>query len=204
MADHSARRELCSDSVGGQFMMIPASHLVRLRPREHFYDMANSGGEAARLSDAINAGEKFLRKRRSIISGAGFQAVVACSAILGGELLAEIGKQFTSATSGAFRIVDHLAELCASGLLFLSIGDFFDEMDLFGGIACTEQKQAVCREAVATRTSGLLIITFDILRQVMVNHPTNVRFVNPHAKGNRRANNPRLISEEKLLIFGAT
>ena len=52
--------------------------------------------------------------------------------------------------------------------------------------------------------SGLLIVTFDVLWQVMMDHPADVGFVYAHAKGNRRANNPRFISEEKVLVFGAT
>src|SRR6185369_7533914 len=78
-----------------------------------------------------------------------------------------------------------------------------EEMRLFRDVTRAEQQQAISGQTVATSATGFLIIAFDVFRQIVMNDPANVGFVDAHAEGDRRANDPRVVAEKLFLIRGA-
>src|SRR5687767_9575751 len=97
----------------------------------------------------------------------------------------------------------NLPQLRACDLLFFFVGDFVEKVRLLRDIAGTEKKKTIARQTIAPGTTGFLIIAFDVLRQVVVDHPTDVRFVDAHSKRDRGADNPRVVAKKLLLISGA-
>ena len=74
-------------------------------------------------------------------------------------------------------------------------------MRLLRRVAGVEKKEAIRRQPVAASPSGLLVVALDVFRQVVVDNPAHVRFVDPHPERNRRADDPDLVPQKKLLVF---
>ena len=160
--------------------------------------------EAAVLGDAVDAREKLLRNDRAVVRLARFGAVVAGAAVIDAEIASpKYVQQFGAPAAGAFGVVDNLPKLRARDLLLLLVGDFVEEVRLLRDVARAEQQQAIARQAVASRASGFLIIAFDVLRQVVVNDPADVRLVDAHAERDGRADDPRVVAQKLLLIAPA-
>src|SRR5439155_19403888 len=96
----------------------------------------------------------------------------------------------------------HLAELLASAAL-LVFAFLIDEMRLLHDITCAEKQHAFAWQSIPPGAARLLIITFDVLRQIVMNNEPHVRFIDSHPEGDRRRDHPRVISQEQLLILGA-
>src|SRR5688500_15408919 len=62
------------------------------------------------------------------------------------------------------------------------------------------QQTARRRFTIATGTSRFLIIRFERARHLIVNHETNIRFVDAHAKRIRRYDRFQFIIHERILI----
>ena len=97
--------------------------------------------------------------------------------------------------------MNHLLQLRAGDFAFLRIRLFVNEPHLLHAVAGAEQQQAFARQTVAAGAAGFLIITFDVFRQIVVDHETHVRFVDAHAEGDGGANHARLVAEKCFLIF---
>ena len=50
---------------------------------------------------------------------------------------------------------------------------------------------------------GFLVIALDVLRQVVVHDEADVRLVDPHPEGDRRAHDPDVVAQEHLLVLRA-
>ena len=100
-----------------------------------------------------------------------------------------------------FRIRDHGAQLLVCDAL-LAFTLFLDETPLFHDIAHTEEQHALARQTIATRASRFLIVPFDVLRQIIVNDESDVRFVNTHPERDRRGDDARVIAQERFLVAG--
>src|SRR6266550_3421868 len=96
----------------------------------------------------------------------------------------------------------HLAELLASDAL-LVLAFLIDEMRLLHDITRAEKQHAFAWQSIAPGAARLLVITFDILRQIVMNNEPHVRFIDSHPEGDRRRDHPHVISQEQLLILGA-
>ena len=94
-----------------------------------------------------------------------------------------------AARSGAFR-----------PLALVGIFDLTDEVALFGRVAAAEEERAFALQAVATGAAGLLIVAFNVLGHVVVDHVADVGLIDAHAEGDRRADHANLIANEQLLI----
>ena len=135
-----------------------------------------------------------------VVGFPGFEAIVTRLAIRSGVFLAEIFQQLAAPARRTLGVVHHQAELFAGDLLLLRALHLLNKVRLLRGIAGIEKQQAIRRQSVAPGPAGLLIIPFNVFRQVVVNDPAHVRFVNPHAERDGRADNPNLVSQKKLLI----
>ena len=65
------------------------------------------------------------------------------------------------------------------------------------------EQKAIGLETVAARTPNLLVIALDVFRQVVVNDEAHVRFVDAHAKRNRRDDDLHVVTNEHLLVLCA-
>src|SRR5258708_36288041 len=96
--------------------------------------------------------------------------------------------------------MNHLSKLGSGNLSLLSVGYLFNEPRVLDGVAGTEEQKALARQAIAAGAASLLVIAFDVLRQIVMNHKANVRFIDAHAKSYRRADHAHFVAQEKLLI----
>src|SRR5436190_7587356 len=152
------------------------------------------------LVNAVHAGQKFLRVHSAVECLAWRQAIVAAIAWRFCKFFSEIAQQRRSPAFTRFRVVDHLAQLLMRDLLF-ALTFFFDEALLFYDITCAEEQHALARQAISTRAPGLLIITLDVLRQIVMHHKTHVRFVDAHPERDRRSDHSDIVTQKCFLIF---
>src|SRR6266436_1776671 len=96
--------------------------------------------------------------------------------------------------------MNHLPELGRGNLSLLFVGYLLNEPRVLDGVAGTEEQKALARQAVAPGAASLLVIAFDVLRQIGMNHKANVRLVDAHAESYRRADHAHFIAQEKVLI----
>src|SRR5947209_19837867 len=80
--------------------------------------------------------------------------------------------------------MNHVAELFLRDAL-LAFAFFLDEASLFHHIARAEQQHAFAGQAIAPGPTRFLIITFDVLRQNVMNDKLDFGFVDSHPKLNR-------------------
>src|SRR5690348_11101189 len=124
--------------------------------------------------DSMHTGEKLLRSDGAVEGFARFQAIIAAVAALG-KIFAEIPQQRRASAFPCFSIRDHGAQLLMRDPLF-AFAFFLDKPPLFYYVADAEEKHAVARQTIASGASCFLVIPFDVLRQVVVNDVTHVRF----------------------------
>ena len=158
--------------------------------------MIKSDTKTIFLADAKNAREKFLRRQRAIKCGARRKAVVTRAAAVSGKFLPKIRQQFHAAASRTLGVVNHLLQLFTRNLAFLRIWFFVNENGLFHCIARTEKQNTFARQPVATRAAGLLIIAFNVFRQIVVNNEADVRFVDAHAERDGRADDADVVAQK--------
>ena len=97
----------------------------------------------------------------------------------------------------------NLLQLLAGNLFLPGIGFLVDKLGIFHHVAGAEEQDAAAGQSVAPGTPGFLVITLNVLGQVVVQDEANVRFVDPHAKGNRGANDRDLIPQKEVLVAGS-
>src|SRR6266516_2689324 len=96
-----------------------------------------------------------------------------------------------------------LLQLNADDLAFFRIGLLINEPAILDTVAGAEEEQTFTWQTVAARAARLLIVTLDILGQIVVDDEAHVRLVDPHAEGNGRADHTDLVAQKVLLITRA-
>ncbi len=182
--------------------MAPAPDLLGLGSGQDLGQVVHPDAKAARLADPVDAGEELLGGHRAIEAFPRLEAVVAGPAVVQREALAEVAEQFAAPAGGAFGVVHDLPQLGPGHSAFMLVGDLIEKVRLLGDVSRAEKEQAVAGQAVAAGPAGLLIIALDVLRQVVVQDPADIRLVDPHAEGDGRADNPHFVPEELLLAAG--
>ena len=128
------------------------------------------------------------------------QAVVARSAVLGFVILAEIVQQQLSAARVGLGIGDSLDEQLLSDLLLgdrLALHELLQLLYVLITIEC----YALSLSSVTACSSGLLIISLDALRDVVMDDETHIRLVDAHSECYRRHNDVNLLHQEPVLIL---
>ena len=74
------------------------------------------------------------------------------------------------------------------------------KLRILNGIAGAEKQQTFAWQSISTCASRLLIIAFDVFRQIVVNDEAHVRFVDAHAEGDGGANHADFVANEEFLI----
>ena len=166
-------------------------------------------GEA--LEDFLHGHDDHMRLARHI---ALINAPPAHAAVAAGRfrLFAEIGQYGRAKTGGRVAIVDHLVEPAQilpphkSALLVVERGivlPMLDEIARGDHVLRRKEQYALGALAVASGTSGFLIVALEILRHPLVQHIGNVRLVDAHAERVRRDDHVHAVECEVILIFAA-
>ena len=130
------------------------------------------------------------------------QTVVAASAILLRKLLSEIVQQRLAPANRALGIRDGLLQQQATDLLFgqrLALHELLELLD----ILITVKRDAVPARSVAAGPARLLIIAFEALGNIVMDHVAHVGFVDTHAESDRRDDHIHLLVQKLVLIRGA-
>ena len=99
--------------------------------------------------------------------------------------------------------MNHLLQLFPRNAFFLSRWFLINETHVFDYIARIEKQQALARKPIASGTSGFLIVTFDILGQIVMSDKAHIGLIDSHAKGDGGADHSQLVAQEQLLMPGA-
>ena len=174
----------------------------RVGAGQHFDDVVEAESEAAFLLHAQDAGEKFLRRDRAVESLARVETVVAAVAGFVRPFLREIAQEGGAAAFAGLGVMHHLAQLLARDSRF-ALAFLLDETRLLDHVARAEKENAFARQPVAPGSPGFLVIALDVLRQIVMHDEADVRFVDPHPEGDRRAHHPHVVAQEHLLVLRA-
>ena len=71
---------------------------------------------------------------------------------------------------------------------------------MFRDIAARVEQHALGRQSIAARATRLLVVAFDVLRQIGVSNKSHIRFVDAHAKRDRCAHDSHFVTQKRLLI----
>ena len=129
----------------------------------------------------------------------GIAAVVAVAAVLLGILLAEVVQQCLAAAHRTLGIGDRFEQQQLADFLLgdgLALHELLELLDILVAV----EGQTVALAAVAARTARLLIVAFERLGNVIVNHIAHVGLVDTHAEGNGRHNHVDALHEEVVLV----
>src|SRR5439155_15768894 len=183
-----------SDAVSGKFFVLPFAYAVAIGASQHFDNLVNAKIKATPFPNTIDTGKEFLRGKRAVVGLARGETVVARVAVWLSSRLSEITQQRRPATLAALGIMDNLLQLLARDFAFLWIGFLIDELRVLYGIARAKEQEAFAGQAVAPGAASFLIIAFDVLRQIVMNHESHVGFVDAHPKSDSRANHTHFVA----------
>ena len=107
---------------------------------------------------------------------------------------AEVPEQLDAPTTRAVGERSHLVELGTRDATRIEVFHFREKSHIFRDITARVQEQALGGKSIASRASCLLVIAFDVLGQIGVNHKSHVGFVDAHTKRNRRAHDAQLVA----------
>src|SRR5438876_1110412 len=93
----------------------------------------------------------------------------------------------------------HLAELLPRDALFL-LTLLLDKTRLLHYIAGAEKQHTLAGQSVTARASRFLIITFDVLRQIVMDDKTDIRLVDPHSERDRGCDHARVVAKKLFLV----
>src|SRR6266436_2539634 len=129
--------------------------------------------KAALLPHPLNTRQEFLRWHRAIERFPRLQTVIAAVAWRQ-KFFTEIFQQRRTPAIAGFGVMNRVAQLFLRDAL-LAFAFFLDEASLFHDIARAEEQHAFTGQAIAPGPPRFLIITFDVLRQIVMNNKTDIR-----------------------------
>src|SRR5260221_5668413 len=96
--------------------------------------------------------------------------------------------------------MDHLLQLGQGDLPLFWTGLFVNKPVLLDYVSGAKEQKALARQAIATGAAGLLIITLDVFRQIVVHHKPHIGFIDAHAEGDGSTYHTYLIAQKQLLV----
>ncbi len=127
------------------------------------------------------------------------QTVITIAAIILRIFLAEIMKEHLSTANGCLGISSRFQQELFSDFLF-SNGFSLHKLLQFLQILVGIKSDALAFAAIASCTSRLLIITFEALGNIVMNHITYIGFINTHTESDGCHNHIHLFHQERVLI----
>jgi superfamily II DNA or RNA helicase len=149
------------------------------------------------LNDSLHQGARLLRsvdQNRRILTGIAIAA--------GLYLFAEIVKQGPPAAARRLAIGKQgIQPMMLASLMVIVVSILADELPPHPHVVEPEQHHGLGGFPVAPGAPDFLVIRFDAARQVQVKHVSDIRLVDPHAKGNRRHHDDAVFRHEGFLVF---
>src|SRR5206468_9602647 len=90
--------------------------------------------------------------------------------------------------------MDHLLKLRTSDARF-AFGFFIDKMQLLDHIARTEEQHAFAWQPISPGPSSLLIIAFNVFRQIVMHDEADIRFIDAHSERDRGSDHAHVVSQ---------
>lgn len=192
----SARGVFRADAVGGQFVVAVFENPLRLRSAQHGDHVARSEP----LARPHHAGKELLGGNGHVQGRAvRFRAVVAHIAVCFRRLFTEVAQQGNSAAGFRFGEAHHGVQLGGGGPAKKGIFQALDVPPPPGRIGVGKEQYAFSGQAVAPRPADLLVIAFQVLGKIVVDHVPNVGLVDAHAEGHRGHHDPDVVPHEEFL-----
>src|SRR6267154_6065696 len=182
--------------------MIPLDDVFSFSPDQHFDNLIHAEINAALFAHPKDTRKKLLRSDCSVIGFARSQTIVTAATVRLGKFFAKVTQQGYATALAAFGKVNHLPQLGGGDLPLPFVGHLVDEPRVFDRVSGAKEQQAFARQAVSSGAACLLIIAFDVLRQIVMDHKTHVRFVDAHAESDRRTNHAHFVAQEEFLVHG--
>src|SRR5215207_2320431 len=155
---------------------------------------------AKAFTAALHTRNKLLRRDGDICHFAFFaNTVITDTAIFTLKGLAEIGEQWLAPACAPLGVARHRIQMLVrrGSLRFLFLVYKIPEL---AGIGIVIKQQTMCRQTIASGAPDLLVITFNTLWQIKMDHEAHVRLINAHNKCNRRHDNLCVIPDESFLV----
>ena len=114
--------------------------------------------------------------------------------------LAKVAEQLPPPAHMVAGVGHHIAQAPQGAPLLLLVLHLVDEEAQLRDVAVAEQQQAGGRIPVAPAPPRLLVVAFDVLGQIAVDHEAHVGFVDAHAEGDGGHHHVHLIAVERLLV----
>ena len=137
----------------------------------------------------------------AVEAGLRVETIVAAAAVILWVFLAEIIEQQLPTALVRLRIGYRLSKELAADFLLgyrLSLHELFELLDIL--VAIIRDTKALA--AVTAGPSCLLVITFKTLRDIVMNHKTDIGLIYTHAEGDRRYDHIDILHQEVVLILG--
>src|SRR5207245_3744337 len=99
-----------------------------------------------------------------------------------------------------FGVMNHVAQLLLRDALLVFVL-LFNKTPLLHYVARAEKEHAIAGQTVSPGPPRFLIITLDVLRQIVMNNETDIRFVDPHSEGDRCRDHVCIVAQKLLLMF---
>ncbi len=131
------------------------------------------------------------------------QTVVAVAAVVLIVLLTEIVQQHLSATDRCLGIGGCLHQQLSTDILFCHRLTLHKLLQ-FIKVLTRVEGQADTLTAITTSTTRLLIVAFQRLRDVVVDHKADIGFINTHTEGDGSHNHVDVLHQEVILRLGAS
>ena len=149
--------------------------------------------------------EEYLACIRPCIHSAGLlSAVVAQSTVWFRERLAKIVQERMPPADRGLTKPGQCIELLLLDFLIPGICiRIVDEPELFCHIVPVVEEDTLTGHTVPPRPSGLLVIGFDVFREIVVQDKPDIRFIDSHAKGNGRTAHLYFIPDKRFLVLPA-
>ena len=131
----------------------------------------------------------------------GIEAVVAHTAVLLRIVFAEVVEQDLAAALVGFGVGDRLHQQLLADLLLgdgLALHEFLEPLDVLVAV----ERDALALAAVAAGAPRLLIIAFQALGDVVVDHEADVGLVDAHAEGDGGHDHVDFFHQEGVLVVG--
>src|SRR6185312_3815955 len=127
--------------------------------------------------------------------------ITAIAAILSSIDFAKVNQQCATTTQATLAIGQHLLQLLARKKLLVFVLLHANPVLDLHLLTVAHEENTLRRLTVAACTPGLLVITFQVARQIIMDHRAHIRLGNAHAKGNRRHQHRHIIADKTLLML---
>ena len=186
-------------AIGLDPVVAPLADAVGVGPGHHLDDVHRP----ETLPRADHRRQYFLGVDRRVNLLDRSAADVAPAAILVAQLLAEVTQQLPPPADVVRRVADHRVEFLHGNFSLRRVLDLVDEEANLRNVGPAVEQDATGLVAVAARAADFLVVALDVLRQIGVQHETNIRLVDAHAEGDRRHDHLRLVALEGVLNTSA-